>query len=132
MSGPSKEEKIAAALAAYAREEINELGVAAAMEMPIETDNDKLMAIKSVKNLTQANIKMRDQAVVAKPHGITSVHGDGRTQIPKIIREFLGVQDGSYLFWYEINGKIVVSARQIDSGWMGGHFAFDASKTRPK
>lgn len=134
MSGPSQSERVAQALARYAREEIDEIGVAQAMDMPLVTDRDRNMAIQSVKNMFANTLRRgsNEGALVPTPLGITLVHGDGRTQIPKKVREAQKMMDGAYVFWYEINGLTVLSGHQIDASWLRGRFTFDASKTRPK
>lgn len=135
MSGQENpRDKVSEALIAYSKGEIDELGVADAMEMPLTTDHEKAMAIQSVRNLTDSGYRQRgrEPTPVMNPMGITTVHGDGRVQIPKRIRDARRIVDGSYVFWYEAEGMIIISERQINSDAAKVHLSFDSSKTRPK
>jgi len=40
--------------------------------------------------------------------GVAKVHGNGRIQLPKQVRERLKVEDGDYVYFYVEKGKIVV------------------------
>jgi hypothetical protein len=131
-SPADRQRRINDALTRYAREEIDELTVAREMGMSLGSDHERLMAIQSVRNLTSGHATSQDKAITPNPHGITTVHGDGRTQIPKKIREYLNVEDGSYVFWYEVNGMIVLSGKQMDSNWMRGSYTLDAPRIKPR
>lgn len=46
-----------------------------------------------------------------KPVAITTVHANGRTQIPSDIREILQLKDGDRVLWYYRNGKVYIENR---------------------
>ena len=70
----------------------------------------------------QIRIGMPDRIV--KFMAATTIHSDGRTQIPFPIRQQLGLADGAHLFWYELDGRYFISPTPIDDSSATGKTYF--------
>ena len=133
MPGQSSEEKIHRALEAYARGEADELAVAEAMGLDTSTEKAQLTAIQSVRNMSGASVKTSSTGPrVSTFRGVTKLHGDGRTQVPREIRDILGLRDGDYVFWYEVSGMYVLSPREMNVDWMRGNLTYTATKPKAR
>lgn len=138
MPGQSTEEKVHQALEAYARGEADELAVAEAMGLDLSTEKAQLSAIQSIRNMTLSGASPRINSAgsrVSTFHGVTMLHGVGRTQVPRRIRDTLGLRDGDYVFWYEVDGMIVLSPHEMSTDWMKGNVTYMATKpqaSRPR
>jgi bifunctional DNA-binding transcriptional regulator/antitoxin component of YhaV-PrlF toxin-antitoxin module len=139
----SDEERVHKTLEAYARGEIDELSVAEELHLDTSTEKTQMSAIQSVRNMmlsgasptldTKKAYTMGDRASTF--HGVTTLHGEGRTQVPRRIRDALGLRDGDYVFWYEVDGMIVLSPHEMSTDWMRGNVTYMATKpqaSRPR
>jgi len=127
-------------MVAYSRGEADELAVAEAMGFDLSTEKAQLSAIQSVRNMllsgaspTLDRTKAYTMGARATTfHGVTTLHGDGRTQVPRNVRDALKLKDGDYVFWYEVSGMFVISPQEMNADWMKGHATYIASKAQAR
>lgn len=65
----------------------------------------------------EMRIKMKEMTEI----GITVVHGDGRTQIPKDIRDMLRISDGDKILWLR-KGFSEFTFRKVGMGSYKPHY----------
>jgi len=57
--------------------------------------------------------------------GVAKVHGGGRIQLPKSVRERLKVKDGDHVYFYVEKGKIVIEKSSCEKS-----FSYDSAYIR--
>lgn len=135
-----EEQRVHSALEAYARGEADELAVAEAMNLDISTEKAKLSAIQSVRNMLLSGAsptlnKDKNYTMGSRSstfHGVTMIHGVGRTQVPRNVRDALDLKDGDYIFWYEVGGMFFISPQEMNLNWMKGNLTYTATKPQAR
>ncbi len=51
---------------------------------------------------------MSRYTITPKILNVSKIFQHGKTQVPRDVRKFLGVEDGDKIIWYNDNGKITV------------------------
>lgn len=109
----------------YADEKIDELTLAQVLGYPVDTPKNQAIAIQRIRDFTAGakpvpERERKHKGAEGRLVNITTIHGDGRTQIPFEIRRDLGLQDGHKVFWYEKNGEIIIRTSEIRTAWREG------------
>lgn len=102
---------------------------------PVATKQEQEIALMRIKDLT---IGGRDHTFQEKVAGapapafggaegtlvdMTTMHSQGRVQVPAQIRRELGLQDGDNVFWYRLEGRYFVSSRELAASYQRGKMA---------
>ena len=111
---------------------ITDLQLAKMLGYPVDTEQEQKIALQRIKDLTTGG---RDHTFQEKVAGapapafggakgnlvdMTTMHSQGRVQVPAQIRRQLGLQDGLNVFWYELGGRYFISPRELSTTYQRG------------
>ena len=119
----------------WAEGKITDIQLAKRLGYPVGTEQEQKIALQRIKDLTTGG---RDHTFKEKVAGapapafggakgnlvdMTTMHSNGRVQVPAQIRRQLGLQDGHNIFWYELGGRYFISSRELSTTYQRGKLA---------
>jgi len=119
----------------WAEGKITDLQLATMLGWPVGTEEEQKIALRRIGDFTTGG---RDHTFREKVAGVpapafggakgnlvdmTTMHSNGRVQVPAQIRRQLGLQDGHNIFWYELGGRYFISSRELSTTYQRGKLA---------
>lgn len=91
------------AMKKYADGDMDELDMAEALQMPLETERQRAQAMVAIKGM-YGQVKGASTVGYGTFLGDAAVHSQGRIQIPAALRREMHLEDGSIILWFRKDG----------------------------